>query len=98
MGYARGVGDLFSCTLSPEQSCCSALQMAVTSVEVIPVIGLWAVNTHLERSRHLGKVQPHRKNRDRTKKNSLKEKCMVVQFLRYWNKCEKAGKPTVEAV
>lgn len=36
--------------------------------EVIPVTGLWAVNTHVERSRHLGKVLPHRKNRDRTKK------------------------------
>jgi len=55
MGYARGVGDLFSCTLSPEQSCCSTVQMARNSVEVIPVTRFWAVNTHLERSRHLAK-------------------------------------------
>lgn len=64
-------------------------------MEVIPVTGLWTKHTSAE-------IWTSRKYSSPAEvvgiEESFKEKCMLVQFLGYWNKCEKAEKLTVELV
>lgn len=66
--------------------------MAITSLEVIAVTGLWTEHTSAE-------IWASRKYSSLAEivgiKESFKEKYMLLQFLGYWNKCEKL---TVELV
>lgn len=58
-----GVRGLFTCTPSPEQRPCRQSDFCGSHT----MMGLWAVDSHLERLRYLGKSPPREKNWPRTK-------------------------------